>query len=190
MAASTAQQKKSLSAPLAAFAIGAVVAILVGVFGREHHPSTSGLVTLGFPTVIAMKIALSVLIAVGVVVQLLLALRLYGKLGHGPAPSWVGPTHRAVGTLTLLLSVFVAYNCLWALGLESGYFTDGQPVPVRTVVHGVLGCLVIGAMVVKLIAVRAHRAPGWFLPLAGGLLFTLLVAAVVTSSVWYLASRA
>ena len=59
-------------------------------------------------------------------------------------------------------------------------------VSTRTVVHGVIGCVVIGAIVVKLIAVRAHRAPGWFLPVAGGLLFTLLVLAILTSAVWYI----
>jgi Family of unknown function (DUF6529) len=120
--------------------------------------------------------------------QLLGALWMYGRFGRRP-PSWVPPAHRAAGTLTLLLTAFVAYHCLWSLGLEYGTLPDGQDVPPRTVVHGVLGCTVVGAVVVKLVAVRSRRAPGWFLPVAGGLLFTLLVLAVLTSAVWYVAQE-
>ena len=32
----------------------------------------------------------------------------------------------------------------------------------------------------------SKRAPGWFLPVAGGLLFAVLIAAVLTSAGWYL----
>ena len=59
----------------------------------------------------------------------------------------------------------------------------------RTFVHGLLGCAVIGAIVVKIVAVRSRRAPGWFLPVAGGLLFTLLVAAILTSAAWYITTK-
>jgi hypothetical protein len=50
-----------------------------------------------------------------------------------------------------------------------GTIHTGEAVPPRVVVPGVLGCAVFGAVVVKLVAVRARRAPGWFLPVAGGL---------------------
>ena len=39
---------------------------------------------------------------------------------------------------------------------------------------------------VKVTAVRSRRAPGWFRPVAGGLLFALLLLVVLTSAVWYL----
>lgn len=181
-------ERKGMAIPLTAFAAGAVVALLVGVFGRVHDPTLTGTTTLGFATVIQMKVVLSVVVAVLAVVQVVGALWLYGKLGVA-APSWLGTAHRVTGTLALLLSVFVAYHCLWALGLEVGSLPDGAPVSTRTVVHGVIGCLVIGAIVVKLVAVRSRRAPGWFLPVAGGLLFTLLVLAVLTSAVWYIGAE-
>jgi hypothetical protein len=176
---------KGMAVPLAAFTAGAVVALLVGVFGKVHDPTLAGTTTLGFETVIDMKVVVTTGIAVLAVLQLLGGLWMYGKLGIA-APSWVGTAHRATGTLALLLSAFVAYHCLWSLGLESGKLADGEPVSTRTVVHGVLGCLVVGAAVVKVTAVRSRRAPGWFLPVAGGLLFTLLVLAILTSAVWYL----
>jgi hypothetical protein len=42
---------------------------------------------------------------------------------------------------------------------------------------------------VKVVAVRSRRAPGWFLPVAGGLLFTLLMLAILTSVVWYIGEK-
>ena len=186
MADTTAQ--KSLGVPVAAFAAGAVVALLVGVFGTVHDPTLDGTTTLGFRTVIEMKVVVSTVIGVLAVLQVVGALWMYGKLGIR-APSWLGTAHRITGTVTLLLAVFVAYHCLWALGLESGTLENGDEVPTRTVVHGVLGCAVIGAVVVKVSAVRSRRAPGWFLPVAGGLLFALLVLVVLTSAVWYVDAK-
>jgi hypothetical protein len=176
---------RSMAVPLTAFAAGAVVALLIGVFGKVHEPSLDGTTTLGFDTVIGMKVAVSTVIGVLALGQVVGALWLYGKLGIR-APSWLGSAHRVSGTVALLVSVFVGYHCLWALGLESGTLENGYEVPLRTVVHGVLGCAVFGAVVVKVVAVRSRRAPGWFLPLAGGLLFALLVVVVLTSAGWYL----
>jgi len=166
------QSSKSMAIPLTAFAAGAVVALLVGVFGKVHDPSLGATTTLGFNTVIDMKVVVT-------------TLWIYGKLGI-KAPSWLGMAHRISGTTALMLSMFVAYHCLMALGLESGTFAGGEKVPTRTVVHGLLGCAAIGAVVVKVVAVRSKRAPGWFLPVAGGLLFALLIAVVLTSAVWYI----
>jgi hypothetical protein len=179
---------KSVAIPLTAFAVGAVIALLLGVFGKVHAPTLDGTTTLGFDTVIDMKVIVSTVIAVLAVLQVIGALWMYGKLGV-EAPPWLGRAHRASGTVALALVVFVAYHCLWALGLESGTLEDGEKVPTRTVVHGVLGCAVVGAAVVKVVAVRSRRAPGWFLPVAGGLLFALLVLVVLTSTVWYVAEE-
>jgi hypothetical protein len=186
MAHSTAQKGRSI--PLAAFAAGAVVAVLVGVFGRLHDPTLDGTTTLGYPTVLAMKTVVSTVVGVLAVVQLLGALWMYGKLGV-KAPSWVGTAHRTTGVIAVLLSVFVAYHCLWSLGLEVGTLPDGTPVSTRSFVHGLLGCAVVGALVVKVTAVRSRRAPGWFLPVAGGLLFSLLILAVLTSVTWYIGTK-
>jgi hypothetical protein len=181
-------RRRSTAIPLAAFAGGAVVALLVGLLGTVHDPTLAGTTTLGFRTVIDMKVVLSVAIGVLAVLQLVGALRIYGRLGR-PAPSWLGTAHRVCGVITVVLVVFVAYHCLWTLGLVSGTWADGRPVPARTVVHGLLGCAVIGALVVKVVAVRSGRAPGWFLPVAGGLLFALLIGAVMTSAVWFIGAR-
>ncbi len=181
-------QPRSMAVPLTAFAAGAVVALLVGIFGRVHDPTLADTTTLGFRTVIDMKVVLSVAIGVLAVLQVIGALWMYGKLGV-TAPSWLGTAHRISGAIAVVLILFVSYHCVWTLGLASGTFADGEPVSTRTVVHGILGCAVIGALVVKVVAVRSRRAPGWFLPVAGGLLFALLIAAVMTSAVWYIGAR-
>ena len=183
----TSTESKSMAVPLAAFAAGAAIAVLIGVFGRVHDPTLDGTTTLGFHTVIQMKVIVTTLIAVLVVGQVLGALVLYGKLPIKAPSGWARRT-APPASLTLVLAIFVAYHCLWALGLEWGHLPNGEKVGTRTVVHGVLGCAVFGAAAVKVAAVRAKRAPGWFLPVAGGLLFTLFVAVILTSAVWYYAN--
>jgi hypothetical protein len=79
--------------------------------------------------------------------------------------------------VAVLVSLPVAYNCLLSFGVQTY-----QP---RVLAHALLGCAVYGAFVVKIFAVRSHSAPGWFLPVAGGVFFALFMAAVLTSAVWY-----
>lgn len=162
--------------PLLALVLGAAVAVLLGVNDRRH-PASAHLVKLGFGSVIEMKTWLAFGIGVLLLVQLALALRIYGKLGSTPAAGWVGPTHRAIGLVVIVVSLPVAYDCLLAFGIQTY-----QP---RVTAHALLGCAVYGALVVKVFAVRSRSAPAWFLPVAGGLVFALLMAVVLTSAVWY-----
>jgi hypothetical protein len=115
-------------------------------------------------------------------VQILLALRLYGKVRvPRSAPSWLGDAHRLVGIVAFALTLPVAYQCLWALGFQS---TD-----TRVLVHSLLGCAFYGAFTMKVLAVRVHGLPDWTLPVVGGLVFAVLVGIWLTSSVWYFTAR-
>ena len=163
---------------LAAVLLGAVVAVVLGVYGRQHDPAGQALFTLGFSGTLNMKAWLTTLVLVGAVVQVVLAAWLYGKIG-GDAPEWVGPTHRLVGTLTFLVSLPVAYHCLWALGFED------DPDQTRRFVHSLLGCTFYGAFTVKVMCVRSSRMPSWALQLVGGLLFAVIVGLWFTSSLWF-----
>jgi hypothetical protein len=174
--AQTGSPARSSRIPLVAFALGAAVAVLLGVNDRRH-PGGAGPIKLGFGSVIQMKTVLSIGIGVLLLVQLLLALWMYGKLGGSSAPSWAGPVHRATGTVAVVVRLPVAYNCLLSFGVQTY-----QP---RVLAHALLGCAVYGALVIKVIAVRSRSAPGWFLPVAGGLLFAVFMLAVLTSAVWY-----
>ena len=155
---------------------GAVVTVLLGVNGRRH-PSGAHPVKLGFASVIEMKTWFALGIGVLLLVQLALALRMYGRLGRSAAPRWVGPVHRTVGIVALVASLPVAYDCLLAFGI--------QTYEPRVTAHALLGCAAYGAFVVKVFAVRSRSSPSWFLPVAGGVLFAILMAAVLTSAVWY-----
>lgn len=163
---------------LAPLAVGALVAVALGVYGKVHEPTHKALFYSPFSSMFAMKIWLTV-IALGLaLVQLLTALWMYGKLG-GQAPSWVGPLHKTTGTLAFLVTLPVAFHCLWALGFQ---YDDG-----RVLAHSLLGCVFYGAFVTKVLTLHSKRLPGWALPWAGGALFTALVAVGATSAVWYLA---
>lgn len=178
MAQVEAESRRGSRIPLLALLCGAVVAVLLGVNDRRH-PGGAHLVKLGFPSVIEFKTVLAFGIGVLLLVQLTLALWMYGRLGRSSAPSWVGPVHRTIGVVAVVVSLPVAYDCLLAFGIQTY-----QP---RVTAHALLGCAVYGAFVVKVFAVRSRSAPAWFLPVAGGVFFALFMAAVLTSAVWYTA---
>jgi hypothetical protein len=167
---------KSPVVPIVAIASGAAVSVVLGVYGRTHDPTFEAITTFGFGSMIAMKVWLATAVGVLALGQLAGALWMYGKLGLA-VPSWLGPAHRASGALAVILSLPVAYHCLWSLGFQT---TDA-----RVLVHSLAGCVVYGALVVKVVAVHSRSAPGWLLPFAGGLLFTGLILVVLLSAGWY-----
>jgi hypothetical protein len=162
-----------------AITAGAVVSLALGLYGRAHQPTGQSIALFGFGNMIEMKVWLAVAVGVLALLQLVLALWMYGKLGIA-APARLGLVHRAVGIVALLVSLPVAYHCLWSLGFGS-YDT-------RVLAHSLLGCLVYGAFVTKILGVQLTSAPSWLLPWVGGLLFTILIATVLTSAGWYLAT--
>jgi uncharacterized protein DUF6529 len=174
----TAARGRSASKLLALAAVGAAVSVLLGVYGREHDPAGQALFTLGFSGTINMKAWLATGAIVLAVVQLLLASWMYGWIGR-TGPAWVGEAHRMVGTLTFLVTLPVAYHCLWSLGFETD---SGEG---RRFVHSVLGCAFYGAFTTKVLCVRSSRLPGWSLPIFGGLAFATLIGLWFTSSLWF-----
>jgi hypothetical protein len=161
----------------AAMAAGAAVSVALGVYGSQHQPTGQTTWMFGFPSMIGMKVWLASVAGVLALVQLTSALWMYGKLGR-PAGRAVATAHRMSGTMAVLVSLPVAYHCLWSLGFQS-YDT-------RVMVHALLGCTFYGAFVTKILALHTRSGPGWLLPLAGGLLLSALVVVVGTSSLWYL----
>jgi hypothetical protein len=164
------------------FLAGAAVSILLGIYGDTHTATGEKPYSLFFTDTIQLKVWFATAAVVLAVVQVLLAMRLYGKLHWpGTAPPWLGDAHRLCGTVAFLLTLPVAYQCLWALGFQS--------TPTRVLIHGLVGCLFYGAFVAKVLLVRIHGLPGWTLPIVGGLVFTALVVIFLTSSVWFFTDR-
>jgi len=160
--------------------VGGAVAVALGVYGRVHDATHHTLFTLIFTDTIHMKVWLATLAVILACVQVLTALRLYGRIKvPREAPAWLGDFHRLNGTLVFIVSLPVAFHCLWSLGFQSD---TGQ---ARTFVHSVLGCLFYGAFAAKVVAVRSPRLPSWVLPVVGGVAFTVLVGIWLTSSLWF-----
>jgi Family of unknown function (DUF6529) len=160
--------------------IGAAVSVALGVYGRVHEPTGTALTTLGFPSLISMKVTLATAAMVLCVVQIFTALRIFGRIGRGPTPRAVAVTHRISGVMAVLLSVPVAFQCLWSLGFGT-YDT-------RVLVHSLFGCIFYGVFVTKMLTLRSRRMPSWALPWLGGALFTVMVVVWLTSAMWFFAN--
>jgi Family of unknown function (DUF6529) len=162
-----------------ALLLGAGVAVALGVYGRVHDPNFDALPSLGFSGPGAFKTWATTVIAVLALVQLGSALWLYGRLGRRPAPPWLGGVHRANGAVIFVLSLPVAFMCLYGLGFSP------DPFVLRKLIHSIAGCVFYGAFAAKVVFVHAKRLPGWALPVAGGLLFTAIVVLWWTGARWY-----
>jgi hypothetical protein len=163
----------------AAFLLGAAVAVFLGVYGRVHDPTGETVVVLFFQDQITMKAWFATAAALSAVVQIATALRLYGKVGSGSTPPWLGDVHRLSGTLAFLFTLPVAYHCLWSIGFSADAGVN------RVFVHSLAGCLFYGAFAAKMLVVRSRGLPGWALPALGGAVFTALVVAWFTSAFWF-----
>jgi hypothetical protein len=174
----TAVDRQPDAAPrlLAIAALGAAVAIALGVYGRVHDPSQELVFTLFFSTTISMKVYLGTVALAFALIQVTTALWIYGKFGN--APAWAGSVHRISGRLAFIVSLPVAYHCLWSLGFQD---TD-----TRVLLHSLLGCCFYGAFAAKVTIVNSKGLPGLALPVAGGLLFAVLVGVWLTSALWFI----
>ena len=160
---------------------GALVALSLGIYGNVHEPASDLAITLGFKDTITMKVWLATGATLLALFQLFSALWMYGKLPLREGPAWMGAAHRISGRLAFLLSLPVAYHCLYQLAF--------QDTTTRVLAHSLLGCLFYGAFAVKIVVVRSHSLPGIALPLAGGALFTILVATWLTSGFWFISNN-
>lgn len=163
---------------LVAAAIGGAVALALGTYGQVHDATGQAIVTFGFPAVLPMKAWLTTGAATLAVAQLVTALWMWGRLPFaGTAPAGAAAAHRWLGTAAFVLTLPVAYHCLWALGFQS--------TTTRVVAHSILGCAFYGVFTTKMLVLRRHDLPGWALPAVGGTLFATLSLIWMTSSLWF-----
>lgn len=166
----------------AALLLGCVVALALGIYGSEHDPKPQPLFRLGFTSYIQFKVWFTTIAAAFVLVQLLTALWMWGRLpGAGRAPSWVSPAHRFSGAIAFVLIIPVALNCLYSIGFETDY-------GARSFIHSVAGCVFYGGYSAKMLGLRVRNSPGWTLPVLGGLVFAAFVVLFLTSAVWFFQS--
>jgi hypothetical protein len=164
---------------VAALLVAAGVSVALGVYGRVHDANSRGLPTFGFSTTLVFKVFLGTVVFILAMIQMLLAMWMFGRLPGGDAPSWVSTAHRAVGYTAFVLSLPVAALCLYGFGFNP------EPFSVRVLLHSLTGCLLYGAFAAKIIIVRSKGLPGWAVPLAGSILLTVIVVVWLTSAVWF-----
>jgi len=160
-----------LAAPLVAFALFSLTAGLLA----DHNPRPKGYFRLFFSDPLHLKAGFATAAVVLACFQLFTAAWIFRKLPWA-RPAWVNPVHRWSGRLAFACTLPVAYHCIFKLG-----FRDPSS---RVLAHSLLGCAVYGAFAAKVTIVRLHRFPRFVLPIAGGLLFAVLIGVWYTSALW------
>src|SRR6478736_6407601 len=160
-----------LAAPIVAFALVSLTAGLLA----HHDPRSKGYFQLFFSDPIHLKAGFATAAVVLGCFQLFTAAWIFHKLPW-TKPAWVNPVHRWSGRLAFAFTLPVAYHCIFKLGFRHA--------SSRVLAHSLLGCAVYGAFAAKVTIVRLHRFPRVVLPVAGGLLFAVLIGVWYTSAVW------
>jgi cytochrome c553 len=170
-AATATRSPRWLAVPLLAFA---VVSLTAGLLAR-HQPRSKGYFRLFFSDPVHLKAGLATAAAVLACFQLFSAAWIFRKLPWRK-PAWVNPAHRWSGRLAFAFTLPVAYHCIFKLGF--------QHPDNRVLAHSLFGCAVYGGYAAKVTIVRLHRWPRLVLPVAGGLLFSILIGVWYTSALW------
>ncbi|MFP5068916.1 DUF6529 family protein [Pseudonocardia nantongensis] len=152
-------------------AVGALVAVALGVWARQHEGTGVAVNLAGFSSGGAAKAWLGSLALLLAVVQ-----GVTGRMLHRGDPL-LGTVHRWTGRAAVLVTVPVAVQCLYAFGW-SGATTSA-------LLHSLLGCVFYGAFVTKMLLLRRPGVPGWMLATCGGLLLAVLAGVWLTSALWF-----
>jgi hypothetical protein len=134
------------------------------------------LFTLGFSGMLPMKAWLTTGAFAFVIMQVVSALSMYGRLGSR-TPTWIPALHRWSGTAAFVLTLPAAFHCVWSLG----FVADGT----RALVHSICGCAFYGVFAAKMLALRLPGLRAWTLPVLGGLLAATLTVIWFGAALWY-----
>jgi len=169
-----------LAVPLVLFAL---VSLTVGLVASHTYDVLQGtklpFFQLFFSDTIHMKVWLVTAAIVLALFQLLTASRIYGLLHFPPKGRFYNIVHRWSGRTAILLTLPVAYHCIFLLGLNL------NTMDARVLIHSLLGTSIYGAFIGKVVIVRSSGFPSWALPIAGGVLFTILLGLWLTSAGWF-----
>ncbi len=134
---------KPRQAPLPGLACGAAVAVALGGYSVVHEPTGRDFVLYGFASSASWKSALTLAVAVLLVAQAALGIKLAQLFGLGATSRlWLWDLRRLLATLAVGLSLPVAFHCVWVLGFRSDS-------PLITA-HSILGSVAYGCVVAAL----------------------------------------
>ncbi len=138
--------------PFRGLAAGAAAALALGAYSVLHEPAGRDFVLYGFGSSAEWKNALTLVVAVLLVVQAAIGFKLAGLFGIRPADRpWLSDLRRLIATAAVGLSLPVAFHCVWILGF-------GSDSPMTTL-HSILGCIAYGCVVAALWPDDRRRAP-------------------------------
>lgn len=177
-----AQDRTAIRPVVVIGVIGLVTTAVLYIIGRTivrtSSYSTVGLFgATSYTGVIRLKSLLATVALALAVVQVGLALWMYGKLPLGRAPKRITLAHRITGVAALIVTLPVAVHCAVAYGV--------QVRNPRVLIHSIAGCFLYGAFLAKVLLVHSRKLPGWALPVAGGILALLIAVLWYTSALWY-----
>jgi hypothetical protein len=157
----------------------ALIALTVGLVATQtvREPYSAPFFHPFFKDILHMKawlVTAALVLACG---QLLTAARIYELVRLPPTGRFYQIVHRWSGRAAILLTLPVAYHCVFMLG----FGTHNS----RVLIHSLLGSALYGAVAAKVLIVRSARFAGWVLPVAGGLLFSILLGLWLTSALWF-----
>jgi hypothetical protein len=161
--------------------VGAMVSVVLGVYGANHKGKSIVFEVSGFHELIRVKSWMALAAGFFALVQLGSALVMYGRIRVVRAPTWIGTLHRWSGRLAFFIAVPTAVFCLYGIGF--------QTYNLRVLAHSLLGCLFFGVFTTKMLVLSREGWPGWVLPVVGGLVFTALIGVCLTSALWYFTVR-
>ena len=139
----------------------------------------SDILTSVFSSTIAAKAWLTSAAAVLALVQISTGARIFGKIKRFVPipPPYVNRVHRWSGRIAVLLTLPVAFHCIFILGFQSS--------SSRVLLHSILGSIIYGVIAVKLFFVHDRDHPRKTLPFIGSAVFMTLTGLWLTSSLWY-----
>ncbi len=108
---------------------------------------------------------------------ILTATRMYALWHFPPQGRFYNVMHCWSGRVAILYTLPVAYHCIFLLGFGT-YST-------HVYVHSLLGSLLYGAFIAKMLIVRAKGFPGWALSITRVVLFSILLGLWLTSAFWF-----
>jgi hypothetical protein len=164
---------------LVPFLVFALISLSVGLLAKQtiRQPYAVPFFHLFFSDTLHMKVWLVSVALLLAFFQLLTAARIYNLLHFPPKGRLYNIVHRWSGRVAIALTVPVAYHCIFLLGFGT-YDT-------RVYIHSLLGSSLYGAFITKVVLVRTTRFPSWSLPVAGGLLFAIILGLWLTSALWF-----
>ena len=164
--------------PVRPLLLFASVALVIGFVAirTDVEPYKTPFFRLFFSDTLHMKAWLTTAALLLGLSQLLTAARIYGKLRFPPEGRLYPLLHRWSGRAAILLTLPAAYHCIFKLGFGT--------YDARAFIHSLLGASFYGAFSAKVLIVRTSGYPGWALPMAGGVLFAILMVLWLTSAFW------